>query len=140
MWFGYALYVTGRSIEVSNTMWKAFEREIATWFSTVRNMGSGRINSNDDGEARPGDVVMPQELSTLIECKTRKSFPKSGIFYRAEDTLIEAEQENLKNWFHLERKNGSKKIYILATNAEWMELICNYIRTELDRRTNGKHI
>ena len=125
---------------MSNSMWKAFERQIANWMGSVRNIGSGRINSNDEGKARPGDVIIPPELSALVECKTRQSFPKSGIYYRAEDTLLEAKDENLKNWFHFERKNGSKKIYVLATDEEWMGLICGYIRRELDRRSNGNSI
>lgn len=123
-----------------STVWKCFERELAKWFDSVRNIGSGRINSNDEGEPRAGDVVMPPELSTLIEAKTRKKFPKSGIYYRAEDTMKEAKEENLKNWFHYERKSGSKQIYVLATNQEWMECISKYIREELDRRANGNSI
>lgn len=125
---------------MSNSMWKAFERQIANWLGSVRNIGSGRINSNDEAEPRAGDVVMPPELSTLIECKTRQSFPKSGIYYRAEDTMLEAKDEQLNHWFHFERKNGSKKIYVLATSEEWMGLITQYIRRELDRRSDGNII
>jgi len=91
-------------------VWKDFERELAKWFSSARNIGSGRINSNDEGKPRAGDVIMPPELSCLIEAKTRLDFPKSGIYYRALDTLKEAKDEDLKNWFHFERQNGSKKI------------------------------
>ena len=45
-------------------VWKDFERELAKWFNTVRNIGSGRINSTDAGEPRPGDIVLvePWEL------------------------------------------------------------------------------
>lgn len=117
-----------------SNVWKDFERELAKWFSSVRNIGSGRINSTDKGEPRPGDVVLPEEFSALIEAKTRKTFPKSGIYYRALDTLAEAKKENKKHFFHFERKNGSKQIYILATNQEWMELICQFIRNELERQ------
>lgn len=125
---------------MSNKMWKAFERQIANWLGSVRNIGSGKINSNDEAEPRPGDVIIPPELSALVECKTRQSFPKSGIYYRAEDTMNEAKKEKLKNWFHYERKNGSKKIYVLATNEEWMGLITQYIRSELDRRSDGSSV
>lgn len=123
-----------------STVWKDFERELAKWFGSSRNIGSGRINSNDEGEPRAGDVIMPPELSTLIEAKTRKNFPKSGIYYRALDTQKEACTEGLTNFFHFERRNGSKQIYVLATNQEWMELICKFIREELDRRTDGDSI
>jgi hypothetical protein len=123
---------------MSNQMWKAFERQIANALGSVRNIGSGKINSNDESKPRPGDVVMPPELSTLVECKTRQGYPLSGIYYRAQDTLEEAKKEKLKNWFHFERKNGSKKIYVLATNEKWMEFICKSIREELDRRTENE--
>jgi len=118
-----------------SVVWKDFEREIAKWFRSVRNIGSGRINSTDQGEPRPGDVVMPEELSALIELKTRKEFPKSGIYPRALDTLNEAKEENKKHFFHFERKNGSKKIYVLATSQEWMEKICGFIRDELEKES-----
>lgn len=114
-------------------MWKKFELEIAKWFGTSRNIGSGKINNTDEGDPRPGDVVTPPEWSTLIECKTRKAFPLSGIYYRAEDTRQEATKENKNNWFHYERKNGSKQIYVLATDQHWMEKITMFIRQELEQ-------
>ena len=120
------------------SVWKDFERELAKWFSTTRNIGSGRINSTDEGNPRPGDIVLPPELNALVEAKTRKEFPKSGIYYRAMDTLKEANKEGTANFFHFERKNGSKKLYVLVTNREWMETICNFIRMELDGRYDDK--
>jgi len=125
---------------MSNTIWKKFELEIAKWMGTSRNMGSGRINSNDAGEPRPGDIVLPVSYSTLVELKTRKTYPKSGLYYRALDTLEEAKKENLDVWLHYERKLGSKQIYMLATSQEWMELITNFISRELKRRSNGDSI
>jgi len=122
---------------MSNTIWKKFELWVAKGLSAARNMGSGRINCRDDGKDRPGDVVLPVNLSTLVECKTRTLYPKSGIYYRVVDTLEEAKKEELKNWFHLERKLGSKKIIVLATSPEWMEFILQEIRKELDRRADG---
>ncbi|PIR43537.1 hypothetical protein COV24_02200 [candidate division WWE3 bacterium CG10_big_fil_rev_8_21_14_0_10_32_10] len=114
-------------------VWKDFERELAKWFSSKRNIGSGKINSTDSGKPRPGDVIMPVKYKTLIEAKTRKKFPKSGIYHRALQTLEDAKAENMQNFFHYERKNGSKQIYILATNQEWMKKITNFIRKELDK-------
>lgn len=118
-------------------VWKDFERELAKWFGTVRNIGSGRINSTDTGKPRPGDIVLPEEFKTLVEAKTRKEFPKSGTYHRALATLKEAREEGKDHFFHFERKNGSKKIYILATDGHWMELICDFIRNELKRRYDG---
>jgi hypothetical protein len=121
-----------------STVWKDFERWLAKCFGSVRNIGSGRINSNDEGEPRAGDVVMPPELSTLIEAKTRKKFPKSGIYYRVIDTMEEAKDENLDNWFHFERLNGSKKVIIMATSQEWTEFIIKAIRNELNTKYKYK--
>jgi hypothetical protein len=119
---------------MSNTMWKKFEGEIAKWMGTTRNPLSGRNNYRDDGEQRPGDVVTPISWKALIECKTRELYPKSGPYYRALDTLKEAKDLKIPNWFHFERKNGSKKIYLLATNKEWMKKICGFIQKELEKK------
>lgn len=116
-----------------NGMWKAFERQIATWFKTVRNPLSGRNNYTDSGEQRPGDVILDSKMKTLIECKTRNKYHKTGIYSRALETVLETKKLKLKHWFHFERKNGSKKIYVLATNEKWMEKICGFIRQELDK-------
>jgi hypothetical protein len=121
------------------SVWKDFERELAKWFRTSRNLGSGRINSTDAGEPRPGDIVLPPKLNTLIEAKTRKTFPKSGIYHRALNTMREAKKEGIKNFFHFERRNGSKQLYVLVTNQEWMKDICEFIRSELDGRYNGSN-
>ena len=115
------------------SVWKDFEREVAHWFGTARNIGSGKINSNDEGDPRPGDVICKPGWGALIECKTRKDFPKSGSYNRALATSNEAKKEKLRSWFHFERKNGSKQVYILATNGEWMERICTFIVNELDK-------
>jgi len=121
-----------------STVWKDFERWLAKGFDSARNIGSGRINSNDEGEPRAGDVIMPPELSCLIEAKTRKAFPKSGMYPRALDTMKEAKDEKLENWFHFERLNGSKKAIFLATNEAWMTFIIQQIKIELERRADGK--
>lgn len=122
---------------MSNTMWKNFEREIALWFNTRRNPLSGKNNCSDSGEARSGDIVVKPEWSCLIECKTRKTFPKSGTYYRALETIKEAKERCINNWFHFERKNGSKEIYILATNREWMERICAFLKDELESESKN---
>lgn len=117
---------------MSNTIWKGFERLIGRAMGTDRNMGSGRINRTDRGEERPGDIVCPEEWDALIECKTRKLYPKSGIYPRAEDTMKEAADLGKKNWFHFERKNGSKKIMVLATSEEWIVKICEFLGEQLE--------
>jgi len=122
---------------MSNTVWKGFERFIGKAFGTTRNMGSGRINKNDFGEDRPGDVVTPAHWKALIECKTRKTFPKSGVWYRAISTQKEAKALGLENWFHFERKVGNKQVYILVTNKYWIEKIIGFIAKTLDNRKDS---
>lgn len=48
--------------------WKAFERVIATLFGSFRVPLSG-INSRHNA----GDVILPNDISMLIECKCRAS-------------------------------------------------------------------
>ncbi len=55
--------------------WKAFEREIATLFGSFRVPLSG-INSRHNA----GDVILPDDLSLLIECKTRETSQHWTLF------------------------------------------------------------
>ena len=121
---------------MSNTVWKGFERQIARAVGTERNMGSGRINKTDAGEDRPGDIVTPDKWNALFECKTRKTYPKSGVWTRILETIEDAMAAGKKHWFHFERRTGNKKIYIMAVNEEWIEPICKFIGEELERRSN----
>lgn len=56
--------------------WKAFERWVGKniFNGSVRNIGSGKINSKDDGTPRSGDVIND---TYEIECKC---YTKIGIF------------------------------------------------------------
>ncbi len=61
---------------MANKLWKQFERHVGkTIFSnSPRNMGSGKINRNDDGTPRAGDIV---NETWCVECKCYK---KIAIF------------------------------------------------------------
>lgn len=61
---------------MGDKLWKAFERFVGKeiFDGSKRNIGSGKINSCDDGTPRSGDVINP---TYEIECKC---YSKIGIF------------------------------------------------------------
>lgn len=61
---------------MGDKLWKAFERFVGReiFDGSKRNIGSGKINSCDDGTPRSGDVINP---TYEIECKC---YSKIGIF------------------------------------------------------------
>lgn len=65
-----------RSIRIGDKLWKQFERFVGKniFDGAKRNIGSGAINSTDDGKPRSGDVIHP---IYEIECKCYK---KIAIF------------------------------------------------------------
>lgn len=68
---------------MGDKLWKTFERFVAKEiFGSVRNIGSGKINSKDDGTPRSGDVISDE---FEVECKCYK---KISIF-RWWDKLME---------------------------------------------------
>lgn len=77
-------------IIIGDKLWKAFERFVAKEiFNSVRNIGSGKINSKDDGTPRSGDVI---SNTYEVECKCYK---KISIF-RWWDKLKEESKINGK--------------------------------------------
>lgn len=110
--------------------WKNFESEIASLFSdtSTRNPLSGRNNINDMGERRPGDVIIPElsklGIECLVECKLYRS---NAIVKRAEETRKEAENLGMDDWLHFERRNGNKKVYVLACSEDRMRQICHFL-------------
>jgi len=121
---------------MSNTIWKSFEKFIGKAIGTDRIPLSGRNNIDDDGNRRIGDICMPGRWNAMAECKTRKDYPKSGIWPRIIETIEDAEKSGKKHWFHFERRKGNKQIFIIAVNKDWIVPICNFIGEELERRSN----
>lgn len=76
---------------MADKLWKAFERMVGKeiFDGSKRNIGSGKINSCDDGKPRSGDVINP---TYEIECKC---YTKIGIF-RWWDKLKEEAKESGK--------------------------------------------
>src|SRR6185312_9307114 len=73
----------------SRTAWQAFEREIGAMLSRClgavckRNIMSGALNSKDNGDPRPGDVIIPADYDVLIEAKLRAKFMHHSLFREA---------------------------------------------------------
>jgi hypothetical protein len=71
---------------MGDKLWKSFERWVGTnlFDGSKRNIGSGAINSTDEGKPRSGDVINP---IYEIECKC---YQKIAIFRWWEKLAVEA--------------------------------------------------
>ncbi len=75
--------------------WKNFERSVAVKdFDSKRNPLSGANNTDDDGNGRPGDVIMPKGVNAIVECKYRASFLHHTLF---DDALADAKKHGRVN-------------------------------------------
>jgi hypothetical protein len=76
---------------MGDKLWKAFERWVGTniFSGAKRNIGSGKINSCDDGSPRSGDVIND---TWEIECKCYKAI----AIFRWWDKLWEDAQKTKK--------------------------------------------
>lgn len=56
---------------MTDKLWKVFERFVGqhVFDGAERNLGSGAINKNDQGDPRPGDLIHD---TYLVECKCYK--------------------------------------------------------------------
>jgi hypothetical protein len=110
--------------------WRTFESEIASMFDCdgKRNPLSGASNKDDMGKPRGGDCIIPSftkhGIKYLIECKLYKS---NSVASRALETRKEAIERQIEDYFHFERCNGSKDVYILATSRQWMQKLIDFI-------------
>lgn len=61
---------------MADKLWKAFERWVGKniFDGAKRNPGSGRVNRDDKGDPRPGDIIHP---NYQIECKC---YSKIAVF------------------------------------------------------------
>lgn len=73
---------------MADKTWKSFERFVGKniFDGSVRNIGSGAINSTDEGKPRTGDVI---NNTYEIECKC---YHKIAIFRWWDKVKIEAKQ------------------------------------------------
>lgn len=96
--------------------WKSFERVIATLFGSFRVPLSG-INSRHNA----GDVILPDDLDMLIECKTRASSQHWTLFDEACQDAKKNKVDPLRTllFFKQKRKQGS----IVTMDTEMFERI-----------------
>lgn len=78
----------------SRGTWKAFERRVAADIdgalndpkvTVKRNITSGANNRRDNGDPRPGDVVLPEDVDAIVECKLRASHAHHKLFKEAKE-------------------------------------------------------
>lgn len=88
----------------SDKLWKAFERFVGKeiFDGSKRNIGSGAINSTDEGKPRSGDVINP---TYEIECKCYKSI----AIFRWWDKLKEEAKASGKMPVLVMREKGDAK-------------------------------
>lgn len=67
--------------KTSKSAWTALERRAAEDWDSRRNPLSGANNRDDNGDARPGDVILdPQVWNHSVECKYRASHAHHSLF------------------------------------------------------------
>lgn len=98
---------------ISDKTWKKFERWVGEHIfgGARRNMGSGAVNTRDDGTARTGDVIHDEYE---IECKCYKSI---AIFRWWEKLKGEAKQSG-KLPVLIMREKGNRKDVLVAVHYE----------------------
>ena len=98
---------------MGDKLWKVFERWTGEniFDGARRNMGSGAVNTNDEGEARTGDVIHP---TYEIECKVYK---RIAIFRWWEKLKKEAEESG-KLPILVMREKGNAKDVLVAVHWE----------------------
>lgn len=94
--------------------WKAFERVVATTWGSFRVPLSG-INSRHNA----GDVILPEGVSALIECKTRAGSSHWTLFDEAREDAKRNGIDPLRTllYFKQKRKHG----YIVTMDGELFE-------------------
>lgn len=98
---------------MGDKVWKAFERWVGKniFDGSVRNIGSGAINSNDEGKPRSGDVI---NALYEIECKC---YQKIAIF-RWWDKLKEEAKASKKTPILIMREKGDIKDTLVTLHWE----------------------
>jgi hypothetical protein len=101
----------------SRSAWQEFERRIAAVFGSRRNVMSGALNSTDDGEPRPGDVVIPRGLDLLVECKLKSNFTHHALFREAR---ADATKHKVKHALLFTKRKGDQG-YLVVIRGEDFE-------------------
>jgi len=93
---------------MGDKLWKQFERWVGKeiFNGSRRNMGSGAVNTNDEGKARTGDVIHP---IYQIECKVYK---KISIFRWWEKLKREAEDSKKVPILVMREKGNAKDVLV----------------------------
>ncbi len=106
----------------SRGCWQGFERDVAgNYPPNKRNMGSGAINSNDDGTARPGDVLTGFR-DLMVECKLKAAHAHHTLFNKAREDA-KKHGINPKHVFlytRVKRERG----YRVVLDAEFFHEVC----------------
>ena len=103
---------------MGDKLWKSFERFVGReiFDGARRNMGSGAVNSTDDGGARTGDVIHPYYE---IECKV---YSKIAIFRWWEKLKKEATASRKIPHLVMREKGNAKDVLVAVHWEHFVEL------------------
>lgn len=103
---------------MADKLWKKFERQVGKYIfdGSKRNMGSGSVNSDDEGNPRTGDVIHP---IYQIECKVYK---KIAIFRWWEKLVKEAKQSGKIPILVMREKGNAKDILVAMHWEDFVEM------------------
>lgn len=101
--------------------WKDFERKVASIWGSYRVPLSG-INSRHNA----GDVILPQGISALLECKTRQNSAHWELFKDAQDDAIKNKINPLHTILFFKKKGANG--YIVTMDGKLFEKILPFIR------------
>lgn len=103
---------------MADKLWKVFERWTGReiFDGARRNMGSGAVNSTDDGEARTGDIIHPHYE---VECKV---YSKIAIFRWWEKLKKEADDSGKIPHLVMREKGNAKDVLVAVDWEHFVEL------------------
>lgn len=114
--------------------WKAFERWVGEHIfdGAKRNPGSGRVNRDDEGNPRPGDLIHP---TYQVDCKYRTSIS----IFRWWDKLVEEAKLTGKIPILVMREKGDREKVLVCIHWRFFKkLKDNYERSLNDDKRGNK--
>jgi hypothetical protein len=107
--------------KTSKSCWTGFERRVAAQdWASKRNPLSGANSRQDDGSPRGGDVIIPQGLDVLVECKLRASFAHHTLFA---DAVADAVKHKKRHAILYTKKKHDHGWLVTVDGGLWNKLL-----------------
>jgi hypothetical protein len=103
---------------VGDKLWKAFERFVGKeiFDGARRNMGSGAVNKDDNGNDRSGDIIHP---IYQVECKVYKNI---AVFRWWEKLKKEAHESKKIPILVMREKGNAKDVLVTLHYKDFIEM------------------